>query len=667
MKSAFNTILRAYNEAFISIVPYVILMATTILLSNLLPILEIDNLIINKESLQLARTVLHDFFYFALMIAIAFQLAKSYGISETIVIFQSIAIFITTEVLVNAQSNLDTILSNNLLFLVIVIPLATVKSIDYFTPVKTTYQDIGAELNTSFTHIYSGIITFVLVTGLMVLLIELFKLALLALGLETLKINLSNEVLFLFRTLLNHFLWFIGLHGSHVYNAIFGVDILSEQAFPGLNFRHFYEVFVVYGGAGATLSLIIAVFISAEDPHSKRIAKLAFPFAVFNINEVLLYGLPIIFNRKLVIPFILAPLVNTILAYAFLSAFAIEMTAADIPWVTPAFINSYIITQGNLAALALQAFLLTLGVLIYIPFVRHYTLEQSDSYQKKRLSEHLNLPVRLRNDRGSKAKKEQQSIIFHNEEVDRYITLLKTAALLVYYQPKVNIQQNVCHRFEALLRIQLNDGEVKGPFFLPTLEKAGLAPIIDLWVCQQVGSHLRDWKARPLPEISINLHPDTLARSDLIEEIVSIHEGNPVGFEIVERDFLNNAAALGNIKQLKARGFKIFIDDFGTGMSSMENLCHVPVDMLKIDKSLADLILTRNGYIVCRNIVTLCRDMNFGSIIEGIEDEKQAEAASRLGVQLVQGFYFSAALTKAEAETFKPDTRKIDKSLADEG
>ena len=663
MKSALQTILRAYSEAFISIVPYVVLMATTILLSNLLPILKIESLLINKESLQLARTVLHNFFYFVLMIAIAFQLAKNYAISETIVIFQSIAIFITTEVLVNSHSALETLLSSSSLFLVMIIPLVVVKSIDYFTPVRTTYQDIGTELNTSFTHIYSGIITFFLVTGLMVLLAELFKLAL---GSEALRFNLSNEVLFLFRTLVNHLLWFIGLHGLHVYNAIFGVEILSEYALPGLNFRHFYEIFVVYGGAGATLSLIIAVFISTEDPHSKRIAKLAFPFAVFNINEVLIYGLPIIFNRRLIIPFLLTPLVNTVLAYSFLSAFAIEMAMVDIPWVTPAFINSYIITEGNLAALALQFFLITLGVVIYIPFVRAYALEQPDNYQKERLGQRLNLPVQLRSGRSSKVKKERQSIILNNQEIDRHIKLLETATLLIYYQPKVNIEQNTCHRFEALLRIRLKDHEVKGPFFLPILEKAGLAPIIDLWACQQVGAHLRDWKTQPRPEISINLHTDTLARSDVIEEIISIHAGNPVGFEIVERDFLNNAIALENIKQLKAHGFKILIDDFGTGMSSMENLCHVPIDILKIDKSLADLILTENGYIVCRNIVALCKDMNFRCVIEGIEDQKQVEAASRLGIPLVQGFYFSPAITKAEAEIFKPEARTLAKSLPDE-
>ena len=654
MKSAFNTILRAYSEAFISIVPYVILMATVILLSNLLPILQIDNLLVNKESLQLARTILHKFFYFLLMIAIAFQLAKSYAISETTVIFQSIAIFITTGVLVNSQSGLETVLSSDSLFLVIIIPLMVTKSIDYFTPVKITYRHTGTEVNTSFKHIYSGIITFVVVVGLMILVARLFNLAL---DSRALKLDLSNEFLFIFRILVNHLLWFIGLHGWHAYNAIFGVDILSQYVLPGLTFKHFYEIFVVYGGAGATLSLIVAVLISAEDTHSKRIAKLAFPFAIFNINEVLLYGLPIIFNRKLVIPFILVPLSNTVLSYAFLLAFEIEMTAVEIPWITPAFIDSYLITQGNLTALALQAFLVTLGAAIYMPFMRDYTLEQPNSYQNKRLIEHLNLPVHLKSGQTSRVKKQRRSIILNNEKIDRYIALLQKKTLEVYYQPKVNIQQNTCNRFEALLRIRMNDSEAKGPFFLPTLQKAGLAPAIDLWACRQVDIHLRDWKKQPLPEISMNLHQDTLANSDIVEVIIAIHEGNPVGFEIIEQDFMNNTDALENIKRLKAHGFKVLIDNFGAGISSIENLCHVPVDLLKIDKSLTDLILTKKGHIVCKNIVALCKDMNFSCVIEGIEDEEQVEAACRLGIPLMQGFYFSPAIAKEEAKIFKPGVR----------
>ena len=654
MKSVFNTVLMAYTEAFISVIPYVILMATVILLSSILPILHIDIPLLNAESLGLARTVLAEFFYFVLMIAIAFQLARRYAISQTAVIFQSIAIYICTEALAHSESGLNAVLTAKSPFLVLIIPFIVVKAIGYLTPAERSYQYIGAELNTSFRHIYIGIINFVLIVSLLLVLEVLLELVTAS---GALRIELSNEALFIFRTFFVNLLFWFGLHGTHIYDAIFGVDHYLIYLFPELTFNEFYNIFVVYGGVGATLSLIIAVLVAGKDQHGKRIAKLALPFSIFNINEVLVYGLPIIFNRKLLAPFLLVPLVNIAVGYAFLSVFKIEITATNISWITPVFINSYILSQGNLAALALQAFLLTLGALIYIPFVRGYTLEQSESYQNKRLSEELNVPMQLKSGQGVEAQKAQRSIIQDNEEVDKAIKLLETATLLIYYQPKVDIQRRACRQFEALLRIRLSDGEVKGPFFLPPLEKAGLEPIIDLWVCQQVNRHLREWQTRPLPEISINLHPDTLARADVIEEIISIHKGNPVGFEVIERGLLKSAATLENIKLLKANGFKILIDDFGTGVSSIENLCHIPVDTLKIDKSLADLILTDKGYIICKNIVTLCRDMGFDFVIEGVESEAQMRAVSKLGIPLVQGFYFSPAITKTEAETFEHDIR----------
>ena len=662
MKSAFNTVLAAYTEAFISVIPYIILMASIILLSNILPILNIDIAaipLLNVEALRLVRTVLAEFFYFVLLIAIAHQLAKSYGISQTAVIFQSIAIYIATEALAHAHGGLDAVLSANSPFLVLIIPFLVVQAIGYLTPAagEISYRYVGAELNTSVRNIYSGIINFVLLVSLLLVLEILLALVTTASG--AFRPSLPGEAVLLFRTLLVGYLFWFGLHGTHIYDALFGVDHYLYPLLPGLTLNQFYNIFVVYGGVGATLSLIIAILIGSKDQHAQRIARLALPFSLFNINEVLVYGLPIVFNRKLLLPFLLVPLVNSILAYAFLSVFKIPMTDIDISWITPLFINSYLLTQGSLAALALQALLLGLGALIYLPFIRGYTLEQSGSYQSTRLSQELNVPFQLESGEDIESQKAQRSIIQDNEDTDKAIKLLETATLMVYYQPKVNIRQGVCRQFEALLRIRMPDGEVKGPFFLPPLEKAGLEPIIDLWVCQQVNTHLRAWKTTPLPEISINLHPDTLARADVIEKIIAMHQGNLVGFEVIERGLFDNIHSFDNIQKLKANGFKILLDDFGVGTSSMENLCHIPVDTLKIDKSLADLILTKKGYIVCKNIVTLCQDMNLDCVIEGIESEAQMQAAAKLGIPLIQGFFFSKAISKNDAEIFDLERGKV--------
>ena len=654
MKSAFNTILMAYTEAFISVVPYVLLMASIILLSNILPILPINIPLLNAASLGFTRTVLAEFFFFVLLIAVSYQLARRYGISQTAVIFQSIAIYISTEVLSHSQSGLDAVLSANSPFLVLLIPFLVVKAISDLTPGETGYQ--GGDFRRVYSGVYSGIINFVLIVTLLLMLEVLLEM-IAASGIFRLDLSLENMLVL--RTLFISLLSWFGLHGTHVYDVIFGTDIYHEYLFPGLTSKRFYDIFAVYGGVGATSSLIIAILIGSRDQHGQRIARLALPFSLFNINEVLVYGLPIVFNRKLLLPFLLVPLINSILAYAFLSVFDIPMIDIDISWITPVFINSYLLTQGSLAALALQALLLGLGALIYLPFIRGYTLEQSGSSQSARLSKGLNVPFQFKSGQDIEAQKAQRSIIQDNEEVDKAINLLETATLMVYYQPKVNIREGVCRQFEALLRIRMPEGEVRGPFFLPPLEKAGLEPIIDLWVCQQVNTHLRAWKTTPLPEISINLHPDTLARADVIEKIIAIHQGNLVGFEIIERGLFDNIHSFDNIQKLKASGFKILLDDFGVGAASMENLCHIPVDTLKIDKSLADLLLTKKGYIVCKNIVALCQDMNLDCVIEGIESEAQMQAAAKLGIPIIQGFFFSEAISKNDAEIFDLERSKV--------
>ena len=167
MKSAFNTILMAYTEAFISVVPYVLLMASIILLSNILPILPISIPLLNAESLGFTRTVLAEFFFFVLLIAVAYQLAKHYAISQTAVIFQSIAIYISTEVLSHSQSGLDAVLSANSPFLVLIIPLLVVKAISYFTPAETGYQ--SGDFRHVYSGVYSGIMNFVLIVGLLLM------------------------------------------------------------------------------------------------------------------------------------------------------------------------------------------------------------------------------------------------------------------------------------------------------------------------------------------------------------------------------------------------------------------------------------------------------------------------------------------------------------------
>jgi len=648
MRQYKKTILSAYINAFVSVIPYVVLMAIGTLLSSIWTYFDIR--FIEKESLQGASTLLSVFFPLVLMIAISFQLGMRYAISQTATIFLSITTLIFTEALILSSFSLDTILFTNLPFLVLVIPLAIVKILSSVTSSNNQYQSIGSELNTSIKYIFTGILAVAVTVILLVLIQNVFSSLLKVTSFNT---DIPNNYLLIIRAVSNHIFWFFGLHGSNLFDSVFGNAFLSEFIFPSMSYKQFYDLFVIYGGSGAGLSLILAIFLSGKDHHSKKIAKLALPFAIFNINEILIYGLPIVFNRYLLIPFLTVPIVNIIVAYLLLSFLPIEITATNLPWVTPIFINSYIATNGSIIAMALQLFLLILGTVIYMPFTKKYTLLQSSLHHSKKLSEKLNIKLELQNEHEIEANKAKKSIIQSNEETANVISFLEEENLFVYYQPKVDIKKGSCDKFEALLRIKMADGSIRGPFFLPNLEVGGLAPLIDLWVSQKVKEHLDAWKTSGFtPKISINLHPDTLSRNDVVLKVIETHRDNDVDIEIIERGLLDNKSAINSINLLKENGFSISIDDFGTGFSSLELLYQLPIDTLKIDKSITDLIHLPKGHIICKNIVTLCDNLGLNSIIEGVETEEQFKIVSDLGITSVQGYYFSPAISETEVLTY---------------
>jgi len=450
--------------------------------------------------------------------------------------------------------------------------------------------------------------------------------------------------------------WFFGIHGSHLLDLLSSDNYLYDSfIIKNLSYKELYDLFIVFGGSGSGLSLIISIFIAGKDKHSRTIAKLALPFVTFNVNEILIFGLPIVLNRHLLIPFILVPLVNLIIAMNVISFLPISFSDQSVSWITPIFINTYILTDGNLFALGLQFLLVVLGVLIYVPFIRKYSLSQMISHQRNNLINNLDVSISLQKEEGIKANKAQIAIIESNKEVDQIINLLQSNNLFVYYQPKVDIKNIKCTNFEALLRIKTKEGNVVGPYFLEHLELAGLASIIDIWVCNEVKRHLVLWYNNGFkPMISINLHPDTLSDFPSIEKIGFSLKDYNVEFEIIERCLLSGGHAKKSILLLKKLGFKISIDDFGTGYSSLQTLNMLPIDSLKLDKSLIDVIDSEKGHIICKYISRMSKDLGFDCVAEGVETKKQLELINTLDFQYVQGFYFSKAIPVDDVINYIP-------------
>ncbi|MCX7885526.1 MAG: PTS sugar transporter subunit IIC [Caloramator sp.] len=176
-----------------------------------------------------------------------------------------------------------------------------------------------------------------------------------------------------------HLLWFFGLHGTNILLPITSALFLplmesNIKAFQaGMNPQNivtssFFDTFVYMGGAGTSICLLITIFIVSKNQENKAKAKLGIAPAAFNINEPVLFGMPLVLNPIYCIPFILTPLVLTIVSYAAIAIGLVPKTIAIVHWTMPPLISGFLAT-GSIRGVLLQIINIAIGIVIYFPFV----------------------------------------------------------------------------------------------------------------------------------------------------------------------------------------------------------------------------------------------------------------------------------------------------------
>lgn len=179
------------------------------------------------------------------------------------------------------------------------------------------------------------------------------------------------------------FFWAFGIHGMSVVGAVIrpvwevylaknGEAAAAGMPLPYVAPETFFQWFVWIGGAGATLGLVIAMFISARSKYSKSMAKATFIPSIFNINEPVIFGMPIVLNPILIIPFIIVPLVTTVITYICVTVGLVSATYVMAPWTLPAPIGAYLATGGDWRAIILVFVNIAISTIIYLPFFKIY-------------------------------------------------------------------------------------------------------------------------------------------------------------------------------------------------------------------------------------------------------------------------------------------------------
>ncbi|HOE57677.1 MAG TPA: PTS sugar transporter subunit IIC [Bacillota bacterium] len=179
---------------------------------------------------------------------------------------------------------------------------------------------------------------------------------------------------------MNHLLWFFGLHGSNIIEPVMqsiyvpAVIANADAVAAGLKptfivTKAFFDAFVYMGGSGTTTCLIAAIYAASKRKHYRSLANLSVGPGLFNINESMIFGIPLVLNPVFVVPFILAPVALTIISYIATAIGLVPYTIAAIPWVTPPIIGGFLATGGSIMGALLSAVNLVVGFLIYMPFV----------------------------------------------------------------------------------------------------------------------------------------------------------------------------------------------------------------------------------------------------------------------------------------------------------
>jgi len=241
----------------------------------------------------------------------------------------------------------------------------------------------------------------------------------------------------------------------------------------------------------------------------------------------------------------------------------------------------------------------------------------------------------------------------------------------VFFQPKYNITGDKprLSGAEALVRWQHPElGFISPGAFIPLFEENGLIAKVDEFVWRETARQISAWREKygfVLP-VSVNLSRMDLFDDSLLprlEGIVREHGIRPRDFllEVTESAYAENTEQMiAKVDGLRRAGFRIEMDDFGSGYSSLNMLCLMPIDALKVDmKFVQNLIGADSGAHILELVMDMAHSLRLPAVVEGVEDAQQCQLVKQAGADVIQGFFFSRPV---DAQSFE---QLIEKDLAE--
>lgn len=244
---------------------------------------------------------------------------------------------------------------------------------------------------------------------------------------------------------------------------------------------------------------------------------------------------------------------------------------------------------------------------------------------------------------------------------ENILTGLENNEFKMYLQFIVDSKTKKIVSAESLSRWNSPQEGIIGPAnYIGHMESAGLISMHDFYMFELACHQLEKWSNTEYKDISIscNFTRITLSEEDCIDRLKMISQNykfdkSKLAIEITEDAIeKDRETAKRNVKLCKELGFRIYLDDLGSGYTSLANLCDYPIDVVKIDRDILLKTNTQRGKALFSGIVALAHSLNISVICEGVETEEQNALVSQSNCDYIQGWYYAKAIPSEECEPF---------------
>lgn len=231
----------------------------------------------------------------------------------------------------------------------------------------------------------------------------------------------------------------------------------------------------------------------------------------------------------------------------------------------------------------------------------------------------------------------------------------------IVFQPQVDSMHEQLIGIEALVRWNNKYlGYVSPSIFIPIAEEKGLIIKLGLLVMEESIKKGRLWhqKGYKYGTISVNVSPFELANPYYLYNLVTLCDQydfpyHSLELEITEGlDLENIPNGIAIINEIASHGFKVAIDDFGSGYSNLCSVLQINANTIKIDKSIIDVLHEPKTELIVKSIIDFGQNANLNVLAEGVESQEQVDKLRKLGCHLIQGYYYSKPLTHNEIDLY---------------